>query len=91
MQLHWTNRASHDLDHIEAYIAEENPIAAIEQVLRILTVVETHLIEHPLMGRGGREKGTKELVIDKTPYVVVYRVIKNTIEILHVDHDRQRQ
>jgi len=59
--------------------------------LRILTVVEAGLIEHPLMGRVGREKDTKELVIDKTPYIVVYRLMNNTIEILHVDHGRQRK
>ena len=51
MQLHWTDRASNDLDHIEEYIiAQDNSVAAIEQILRIITVVEEHLIEHPLMG-----------------------------------------
>ena len=89
--MRWTNRSVSDLDNIERYISKENPIAAIQQVLRILYVVEEYLIEYPLMGRDGREKGTKELVIDKTPYVVVYRVTNESIEILHVVHGSQRK
>ena len=44
----------------------------------------------PMLGYGGRVLGTRELVIANTPYIVIYRVKGNTIEILRVlHHSRQ--
>jgi toxin ParE1/3/4 len=37
----------------------------------------------------GREDGTRELVLTPLPYIVVYRVREDAIEILHVYHGAQ--
>ena len=40
-------------------------------------------------GRIGRWEGTRELVISRTPYIVSYRVMDDTVEILRVFHGAQ--
>jgi toxin ParE1/3/4 len=44
------------------------------------------LAQHPRMGREGRVVGTRELVIGGSPFIVVYRVKKTSIEILRLLH-----
>ena len=40
MKIRWTKAASDDLDSIENYIWQDNPKAAVRQVLRILKAVK---------------------------------------------------
>lgn len=42
------------------------------------------------MGRKGRLEETRELVIVDTPYIVVYRVKDDKVEILRVLHSAQK-
>ena len=75
MELNWTEFAIADLDKIEVYIsAQGSPAAAIDQVLRVIEVAEKVLLEHSSAGRSGRVKGTRELVITGTPFVIIYRL-----------------
>ena len=83
--LKWLRRAERDLDQVEAYIAKDNPRAAVEMVLTIVAAVE-QLDAFPGMGRVGRVEGTKELVVEGTPYIVPYRKQGNQLEILRVYH-----
>ncbi len=90
----WLQRAINDRDAQLDYIAQDNPLAAISQGDRIEEQVDV-LIEHPQMGRPGRKKGTRELVISRTPFIVVYRVKgkgkqKQRIELLRVLHGSQK-
>ena len=78
-----------DLASARAYIARDKPIAADNQVQRVLQAAEG-LLRFPESGRPGRRIGTRELVVGKTPYVVPYRLRDDTIEILRVLHGRQR-
>ncbi|WP_410052977.1 type II toxin-antitoxin system RelE/ParE family toxin [Bradyrhizobium sp. SZCCHNS1054] len=52
--------------------------------------VETLLPSRPEMGRPGHVPGTGELVIPRTPYIVPYRLIDETIQILRVFHSARR-
>ena len=71
------------------YIAEDNPAAAIDQDAQIETQVDM-LLDYPAMGRPGRVKTTRELVISRTPFIVAYRVTGQRIEILRVLHGAQQ-
>ena len=71
------------------YIAQANPLAAISQDEQIERQVNM-LLQHPQMGRQGRKKGTRELVISRTPFVVVYRVQADTIQIIRLLHTSQQ-
>lgn len=85
MQIRWTKKASQNLEQIEEYIAQDNPLAAIDTVLHIIRFIEK-LTDHPGMGRAGRVVGTRELIIADTPYIVPYKVKDKHIEILRVFH-----
>ena len=40
-------------------------------------------------GRPGREEGTGEILFPPTPYVAVYRVREQTIEVMRIYHAAQ--
>lgn len=90
MRLRWTSLASGDLDHIEEYIAEDDPLIAMDVVLRVIEKVELILPSHPAAGRMGRVEGTRELVIHGLPLVVVYREFPGEVQILRVLRDSQQ-
>jgi toxin ParE1/3/4 len=70
------------------YIAMDDPLAAISQDLEIEQ--QTNLLaSQPEMGRIGRSKGTRELVISRTPFIAVYRIKGNRVEILRFLHGAQ--
>jgi toxin ParE1/3/4 len=89
MRIVWTEPALHDLVAVRAYIARDNPPAADRQVERVLAAV-AGLLQFPEIGRPGRRAGTRELVINRTPYIAAYRISGELIEILRVMHGRQR-
>jgi toxin ParE1/3/4 len=89
VELNWTEFAIADLDKIEVYIsAQGSPAAAIDQVLRVIEVAEKVLLEHSSAGRSGRVKGTRELVITGTPFVIIYRLKMqlSQVQVLRVLH-----
>ena len=85
MRLEWLAQALHDFDEIIDYIAKDSPVAAMEQGDKIESQV-AGLLDNHLLGRPGRVKGTRELVIARTSYIVAYRVKKGAIQILRVLH-----
>jgi toxin ParE1/3/4 len=86
----WSPEAIADLVALRAYIAENDPAAAQRIALHILHNVESLLPNRPEMGRPGRVPGTRELVIPRTPFIVPYRLVGNTIQILRVFHGARR-
>lgn len=93
MQLKWTDLAEKDLENIETYIATENsPLVAVDVVLKVLNSCELILSNHPQAGRPGRVSGTRELVINGIPLIVVYRIVDrlDQLQILRVLHDAQQ-
>ncbi|RWO93415.1 type II toxin-antitoxin system RelE/ParE family toxin [Mesorhizobium sp.] len=88
-RIRWTGRALRRLDEIGAHIEKNNPEAAARVIARIVTAAE-HLADQPAMGRIGRIKTTRELVLVDIPYIVPYRVNGETVEILTVMHAGQR-
>lgn len=89
MTLVWLKRAINDRDAQLDYIAQDNPLAAVTQGDRIDEQADT-LLQHPQMGRPGRRQGTRELVISRTPFIVVYRIKGKRIELLRLLHGSQQ-
>ena len=91
MTLVWLGRAIHDRDAQLDYIAQDSIKSAIEQGDRIAKQVGL-LADHPEMGRAGRVRGTRELVISGTPFIAIYRVKPKAgrIELLRLLHGAQR-
>jgi len=89
MRLEWSRLAQADRDAIFDYIEADSPQAAITVDDRIRVQVES-LVRFPESGRPGRIEGTRELVIDRTPYIAAYRVAGDAVQILRVLHGAQQ-
>jgi toxin ParE1/3/4 len=89
MEVIWFKSAIQDLILAKEYIAKDDTNAAISTVQRIRDKVNL-LSDQPSIGRLGRIPNTRELVIDKTPYILPYRVRDNKVEILRVLHSSRR-
>jgi toxin ParE1/3/4 len=85
----WLPSANVTRDAQLDYIAQESFLAAIAQDEEIERQVDM-LLAHPDMGRLGRVKTTRELVIGRTSFIVAYRVKGTRIEILRVLHGSQQ-
>jgi toxin ParE1/3/4 len=90
MNILWSPEAVNDLMSLRAYIAADNPAAARKVALHIMHNIEQLLPDSPRLGRPGRVPGTRELVIPNTPYIVPYRLQRNTIQILRIYHGSRR-
>ena len=86
----WSPEAIADLAALRAYIAQDDPAAAQRVALLIIRNIETLLPDSAEIGRPGRVPGTRELVIPRTPFIVPYRLVGNTIQILRIFHGARR-
>lgn len=89
MQIKWLKKALRNLEQAYAVIAKDDPEAAVRVILKIEATVR-QLSEFANLGRVGQIEGTRELVISKTPFIVVYRVKGNTVQILRVLHGAKK-
>jgi toxin ParE1/3/4 len=85
----WSVLARTRLQEIHAYVAKDKPEAAERLAIRIVALVEA-LRNHPHLGRVGAEPGIRELVIGRTPYIVLYRVQGQRVIISTIWHGAQR-
>ena len=83
LRLEWTTPAADELEAAQTYYHDLNPIAARTLARRIVAAARG-LRERPQIGRSGLREGTREWVVSRTPYVLVYRETAQTVEILHV-------
>lgn len=88
MKLKWTRRALRQLAEAQDYIAKDNPTAARQIAERIAEAARL-LLTQPEMGRPGRIAGTREWVVQRTQYFLVYRLYEDTLQILRVLHGKQ--
>jgi toxin ParE1/3/4 len=85
VKVRWTRLAVEDLDSAYEYIAADDASAA----LRVIDCIEraaAMLGRHPEAGRDGRIKGTRELVVSGTKFIIPYRYRRDAIQILAVIH-----
>ena len=89
MKLIWPRSAVRSRERQIDYIAEHNPAAAVRLEQRIIDATD-QLVNHPQLGRAGRVPGTRELVVARTPYIVIYEIDGSIVRILRVLHCAQR-
>ena len=89
MQLRWSLRAAEDLERICAAIERDNPEAA-RRVAQIIYEGCGQLREFPNLGRASRRlRGRRELIFPPLPYIAVYQVKQNVVEISRIFHGAQ--
>jgi toxin ParE1/3/4 len=87
--LYWTEDASAALNAALEHTARSSLRAALSQLAEVQKQT-TRLLTHPHLGRPGRKKTTRDLSINRTPFVVTYRIIGDNIQILHFRHTAQK-
>ena len=85
MRVRWTTDAADDLERISDYIAEARPETARRIALDIIRSVDA-LDTFPNRGRQGRVDGTRELVLAPLPFIAVYEVHDNEVQVLRLLH-----
>jgi len=89
MEIRWSVPAVEDLERICERIERDNPEAA-RRVARTIYDSCSRLKDYPYLGRvSSRMTGRRELVFSPWPYIVVYRVTENAVEISRVFHAAQ--
>ena len=89
MKVTWRRRARRDLHELIAYTAEDS-IRSAELVAERIWDGVSLLASMPRAGRVGRVAGTRELVVQQTSYILVYRIDKSAVSILRVYHGARR-
>lgn len=87
MTVRWTPIAAENLTAVYDYLAQDNERAARTTVEEILKAVD-RLEQFPRMGREGRRRGTRELVVP--PFIVVYRIHEDVVAIDAILHSSRR-
>ena len=89
MRIRWTEPAARDLTQICDYIDERDGPGTARRVA--LTIYEgiSYLTQFPYRGRPGRKLNTRELVFPGLPFLAVYRVRADVIEINRILHGAQ--
>jgi toxin ParE1/3/4 len=89
VRVEWHPLARADLAELVAYIASDSPVAAYRVHYDIRK--QTGLLAiHPEIGRPGRVRGTRELVITGTPYIAAYRFAGDVVTVLRLLHGARR-
>ena len=89
MEIRWSIPAAEDLERICAWIERDNAEAA-RGVAQTIYDGCAQLKDFPNMGRAShRLSGWRELMFPPLPYIVVYRVKQDAIEISRIFHGAQ--
>lgn len=89
MQIRWSVPAAEDLERLCEWIERDNPGAA-RHVAKIIYEGCAQLENFPNMGRQSRRMtGRREMAFPPLPYVAVYRVNGDTVEISRIFHGAQ--
>ena len=86
MLVRWTQPAANDLLHICDYTAERFGAAQARRVAD--AIYETAASLH--RGRKGRKPDTREMLISGFPFVIIYRVGQEAVEIARILHTSQQ-
>ena len=85
----WTETAENARDAAIEHIAVDNLDAALIQFDEVERQTD-RLLRYPHLGRPGHTKGTRDLSINRTHFVITYRVIGEDIQILRFRHTSQQ-
>ena len=78
-------QAIEDVDAIYAYIAQDDLTRADDIMARILDAAQS-LATFPGRGRPGQVEDTRELLVKRLPYTIVYTVRDDQVYVLGIYH-----
>jgi plasmid stabilization system protein ParE len=90
MKIRYTPRARSDIEAIFAYIAKDNPQAALKVRRSILATIEL-VARHPYLGiKNARAPDLRSRLVPRYPYRVHYLKRGPEILVLHIRHTARR-
>ena len=89
MEVVWLEEATRDLKEIGRFIAKDDAAAAYRVLTKIKAAADS-LQHNPQMGRPGRVKKTRELIIPGLPYILPYTIRNKQSRILAVMHTSRK-
>jgi toxin ParE1/3/4 len=84
-RLDWSLRASTDLDNIIAFYAEAASPALAAAARQAILDAAVRIATLPAIHRPG-QRGSRECVLRRFPYIVIYRATAGTVHIVRVLH-----
>jgi addiction module RelE/StbE family toxin len=90
MQVEWSTNAVVDLKAISEYIEQDRSLETANWITRTIYDAVQSLRRLPHRGREGRVKDTRELLVPRLPYLVVYRLLEQRVLILNIVHGARR-
>jgi plasmid stabilization system protein ParE len=88
-QLEFSLRSIANMETIRLRISIDNPIAA-NKVIESVASTADKLMDFPMLVHIGRRLGTRELVLSKYPYTIVYRLTVKKVIIAAVIHQSRK-
>lgn len=83
--LEWSKRSRADLDRIYDYYLEAAPYDIAEQAIGAILAQARRIAELGTFYRPGR-KGTRECVMRRFPFILIYRIEPGTLRVVRVRH-----
>ena len=90
MNIRYKARALRNLEQIHGHIAKDDPAAASRTIARIVQSIG-RLSRFPWSARTGIVVGTRILVIPGLPYVAIYRVRDEYVDVIAILHTARRR
>jgi len=88
MQVRFQDTAEADLEAIYNHLVDINP-QALDRLLAAIFIVAEQLGSFPLMGRDGAVAGTREMIVPRTDFRLVYTLEDPVyVDIIRVLHGR---
>lgn len=84
-RIRWAPAAANDLQDIYQYLQEHHPSLAQSTIQKLYDAARS-LKRFPNRGRVGQLRDTREFVMAPMPYIIVYGVEPNTVNIYRVVH-----
>jgi addiction module RelE/StbE family toxin len=88
MKIRWTEDALNHLREAYDYIQLDKPSAAA-RMADLIEAAAQNLSLFPEMGRPSKRPRTRELLVPGTPFILVYRVSGDALQILALYHGAQ--
>lgn len=86
MLIKWALTAQEDLKSILQYFINEQDEETGQELVTSLFGSTARLANFPFSGKPGEIQDTRELVLPKLSYILVYKVNNTTVEIISVLH-----
>lgn len=90
MVVRWTRPATDDLTHICDYTEERFGAAQARRVAIAIYDATDALTSMPLRGRPGPKPNIRELTVARFPFVIIYRVGDEAVEVIRILHGSQQ-